>query len=568
MLDLGTAVGYLLLDTSGFEKGISKSMSSFKTLKDSTSTANDKLKAMGSITADVGEKLTKYVALPLAGLAAGSLAAASTFEGAMNKLKSSTGAAEDQMQSFETVLRNVYRGGYGEGYEDIADAIALINQQLGDMSPEQLEQTTESALLLRDVFEYDLNESIRATSALMGNFGISSQEAFDLIAYGAQNGLDFSGELLDTISEYSPQFKKLGLDAYEMFDILASGADAGAWNLDKVGDAIKELSIRAIDMSSTTQEAYAILGLNTQQMAQYFAQGGDAAKGAFNMIIQGLASIEDPVQQSIAGVGLFGTMWEDLGPDVVTQLANISGESKNAKGSINELNEAKMDSFQNQLEETKRMLSDLGVELGLQLLPYVKKLLEFLQNGIEFFAGLDDGTKTFIVTIAALVAALGIGITIVTKLAAAITAISTALGILGVSASVSLPAILAIIAALTVLVGLLVALNSGKDKSDRGGGFVDTRDLSLPKSRVSSGSYASGLDYVPSDRTVDVHEGESIITKQDRRDIMSELDNLSRQNSRPIQINTTIELDGAVLANKQYQYTEQESINRGRPQYT
>lgn len=568
MLDLGTAVGYLLLDTTGFEKGISKSMESFKTLKDGTSTANDKLKAMGSITEDVGNKLTKYVAVPLAGLAAGSLAAASTFEGAMNKLKSSTRATGEQMKNFESVLRSVYRGGYGEGYEDIADAIALIDQQLGELSPEELEQTTEAALLLRDTFEYDLNESIRATNTLMGNFGVSSQEAFDLIAYGAQNGLDFSGELLDTISEYSPQFKKLGLDAYEMFDILASGADAGAWNLDKVGDAIKELSIRAIDMSTTTQEAYAILGLNTQQMAQYFAQGGDAAKGAFNMIIQGLADIEDPVQQSIAGVNLFGSMWEDLGPEVVTQLANMTGASKDAKGSIDELNETKMSSFQSQLEETKRMLSDLGVELGLQLLPYVKKLLEFLQNGIEFFAGLDDGTKTFILTIAGLVAALGIGITIVTKLATAITAVSAALGVLGVSASVSLPALLAIIAALTVLVGLLVALNSGKDESNRGGGFVDTRGINVPTSPVPSGSYASGLDYVPSDRTVKVHEGESIVTKQGTRDLLEGMGNLSRQTTRPIQINTTIELDGAVLANKQYTYNEQESANRGKSQYS
>ena len=76
----------------------------------------------------------------------------------------------------------------------------------------------------------------------------------DLIAAGAQNGLDYSGELLDSISEYSVQFAKLGLDADDMFKIFQKGADTGAFNLDKVGDAVKELSIRVVDGSDTTAE--------------------------------------------------------------------------------------------------------------------------------------------------------------------------------------------------------------------------------------------------------------------------------------------------------------------------
>ena len=64
----------------------------------------------------------------------------------------------------------------------------------------------------------------------------------DLIAEGAQNGLDYSGELLDSISEYSVQFNKVGLGANDMFAIFQKGAESGAFNLDKVGDAVKEFS--------------------------------------------------------------------------------------------------------------------------------------------------------------------------------------------------------------------------------------------------------------------------------------------------------------------------------------
>lgn len=52
-------------------------------------------------------------------------------------------------------------------------------------------------------------ESTRAAKAMMDTFGVSGEEAMSLIAAGAQNGLDYSGELLDSISEYSVQFGKL-----------------------------------------------------------------------------------------------------------------------------------------------------------------------------------------------------------------------------------------------------------------------------------------------------------------------------------------------------------------------
>ena len=60
---------------------------------------------------------------------------------------------------------------------------------------------------------------------MITQFGISADEAYNLMAQGAQNGLDFSGELVDNINEYSVQFGKLGLSAEDMFNIFQSGSD-------------------------------------------------------------------------------------------------------------------------------------------------------------------------------------------------------------------------------------------------------------------------------------------------------------------------------------------------------
>lgn len=42
---------------------------------------------------------------------------------------------------------------------------------------------------------------------------------------------------------------------------------------------------------------------------------------------KGLAEMEDPIAQNTAGVDLFGTMWEDLGPEAVTAMADIQTSS-------------------------------------------------------------------------------------------------------------------------------------------------------------------------------------------------------------------------------------------------
>lgn len=58
-------------------------------------------------------------------------------------------------------------------------------------------------------------------------------------------------------------------------------------------------------------------------MAAKFAAGGDTAKTAFQDTVRALAAMEDPLEQNIAGTDLFGTMWEDLGPEAVAALAEI-----------------------------------------------------------------------------------------------------------------------------------------------------------------------------------------------------------------------------------------------------
>ena len=277
-------------------------------------TASSKLGKFGAAAGKVGKAVgTAFVAVGSAAVAVGTkaLTGAVSLDQAMNQFAASTDTSEEALEDYEDTLKSIYANNYGDSFEDIADAMSTVKQQMGDLDQASLQNITESAFTLRDTFGYDVNESVRAASAMMNQFGVEGDKAMALIASGAQNGLDYSGELLDSISEYSVQFAKVGLDADDMFKIMEKGAETGAWNLDKIGDAVKEMSIRVIDGSDTTAEGFGLIGLNADEMSRKFAAGGDSAKEAFDQTISAIASMEDPIAQSTAGVDLFGTMWED-----------------------------------------------------------------------------------------------------------------------------------------------------------------------------------------------------------------------------------------------------------------
>lgn len=472
MIDVGSAIGYLMLDTSGFEKGFESAFKDMESFIDKTKSTNDRLSAFGSASTKVGSSLTKYVTLPLVGAGTAFTTFAADAESALDSFSAKVGDAVDSTEKYEDVLSSIYENNYGESYEDIADAMGDVVIALGDMDPTNMQEVTESALALRDVYGYDVPESLRTVDTLMNNFGLTAEQAFDYIVKGQQSGLDFSGEFLDTINEYSVQFKKLGFSAEDMFAILKQGADSGAWNLDKIGDAIKEFSIRAIDGSNTTIEGFEAIGLSADDMAQKFASGGDTAKQAFYEVIGALSDMEDPVQQNIAGVNLFGTMWEDLGPEVIEQLANITSETVNTKGAMDELKEVKYDNLSGALGGLSRSLQVAGASLGKYLIPVVESLIGFVQDLTDKFNGLSEGSKQIIVVIGLIAAAIGPVLLIVGKIATGISTFMTVLPTITSTLSTIGTALSGFAAPIAAVIAAVVALKLAWDTNF--GGIRDT----------------------------------------------------------------------------------------------
>lgn len=315
------------------------------------------------------------------------------YDSAVRQAAASTGATAMEIEDLGDVIKGVYANNFGDSWEDVANSVAEVTKNIGGTS-EEIQKATENAIALRDTFGYELQESTRTADMMMKQFGITSDEAFNLIAQGSQYGLDRNGNLLDSLNEYSVHFKQLGFDAEEMFNAFYGGNISGVFDMDKIGDAFKEFGIKVKDGSDTTAEGFKLLGLNSNEMQKAFAAGGESSQEAFYKVLDAFEALEDPIKKNTAGVNLFGTMWEDMGGDAVLTAMNLADEFNGTIDTMGKINEIKYSSFSEVLKGIGRQVEVAALPIGEKLMPYMNDFANFLNEKLppaaEKFANFID----------------------------------------------------------------------------------------------------------------------------------------------------------------------------------
>ncbi|MCM3129019.1 phage tail tape measure protein [Paenibacillus provencensis] len=296
-----------------------------------------------------------------------------------------TGATTEEMAQFKDTIEDIYNANVGEGFKDIADSLVNV-RQVTDLSGEALQNATRDALILRDTFNYDVSETVRTVDALMRNMGLTADEAFNLIAQGSQKGLNRSGDLLDTLNEYSVHFSDAGYSAEEMFSILESGIKNGAFNLDKMGDLMKEFTIRIQSGDKAVSDAMGGLfgSAGRDTIIDGLADGSIQARDALDQIITELDQMEDANQRNEIAVGLFGTQYEDLRDSAVQALQETNGEFSRTLDTMQQMEDVKYDSLIKDIRELGRqMMDEIVIPIGEDLMPTLQNLTEWASDNTD-----------------------------------------------------------------------------------------------------------------------------------------------------------------------------------------
>lgn len=184
-----------------------------------------------------------------------------------------------------------------------------------------------------------------------------------------------------------------------------------------------------------------------------------------------------------------------------------------------------------QLENFREIVKEIGVTFGEVIIPVFGPILNGINNTLKFVAGLDQGTRKFIVTIALMAASIGPLLVGAAKIIEATKTVKEVTGGLGkaihaVSGAnrifssflekttfVKLAKWAALIVAVAVTIWVLIeALNAllGKESSVKG--TIDSlRDLGSNIKKGKIQGYAVGSKYIEQDQLAMIHRGEAVI---------------------------------------------------------
>lgn len=258
---------------------------------------------------------------------------------ASTTLAAKTGLSETAMKKYSAVMKEVRGNNFGEDYSDISSVMAEIVQIMGEMDPSAMQETTEAAITLRDTFEMDVNETIRAADVMVKTMGIDASTVFDLIARGAQNGLNRSGELTDNLTEYSQIWGQAGFSAEEMFSILDNGLKSGAYNLDKVNDYVKEFGNSLAD--GRIEDNLSSFSTETQNLFLQWKNGQASTSDVFYSVIDDLEQMKNKQQALTLASDVWSALGEDNAMQVLTALNDVNDAYANTKGAMESLKEVR-----------------------------------------------------------------------------------------------------------------------------------------------------------------------------------------------------------------------------------
>lgn len=306
---------------------------------------------------------------------------ATELDDAMAKFQAQTGASSGEMNKFKNIARDVWSNNFGENVSDVADMMGRVKQQMQGISDVDLKNVTEDLLTLRDTFDMDENETLRGAQQLMKQFGVSAQEAFDLMATGAQNGLNKSDELGDNIAEYAGKFKQAGYSVEEYFQLMQNGLDGGAYNLDKVNDAINEVTNRIAD--GTINDSLDMFNDKTQDVFKAWQEGGATEKKVINAIVEDIRTTTNEEEKRQKMAKAFGTMGEDFNNGFIQSLTTVGNKYKDVEGAMDKVKEIANGGLKNALSGLGRAFLDSFTPIGELITPILADIVGLITAAIQ-----------------------------------------------------------------------------------------------------------------------------------------------------------------------------------------
>lgn len=449
MFDLGSAVGYLMLDSSGFVSGFGRAQSSMEDFFNTSNSLSDRLGGLSTAMTSAGSTLTTNLTLPLVGLGTAAMKVGNDFEAQMSRVKAISGATGEELKSLKDLALQLgadtsfSASQAAEGMESLASAGFTVDEIM-DAMPGLLDLAASSGA--------DLGVSTEIAASAIRGFGLEASEAghvADVFAEAAARTNAQTEDMGEAMKYIAPVAKAMGQSLEETAAAIGIMSDAGI----KGSQAGTSLRAALSRLAKPTQEMYSIM--KELGLSFYDAQGNMIPLNSIvSELEEGMSDLTQE-QRNNALVTLFGQeslsgmlSLMERGSD---ELVSLTKSFEEADGSAKEMSDTMLDNTSGAIEAMFGSIETLGIKVQEVLAPAITDAVKGITDFVNSLSGMDEENLKLVVGISAIVASIGPLLLVGGKIIGTISTISGLLSGAGISLAALTGPIGIVIGAVTAL---------------------------------------------------------------------------------------------------------------------
>lgn len=418
-VNVGQAVGYLMLDTSNFTSGFKSALSDLRTFQDSSSTTKDKLASLSSAMGQTGKSMTKFVTLPLAGVGAAMVKTTADFEAGMSQVQAISGATGEDLKALSDKAKEM---GAVTKFSATESAEALKYMAMAGWDTQKMLDGLPGVMNLAAASGEDLGTVSDIVTDSLTALGMKAEEAghfADVLAQASSKSNTNVGLMGETFKYVAPLAGSLGYSCEDVAIAIGLMANAGIKG-SQAGTALRSVLTRMAKPTKESADAMQALGLEITnadgsmkplndvmvQLRQSFSGLTEDQKASYAAMLGG--------QEAMSGLlAIVNASDEDFNK-LVEQINNADGAAEQMANTM-------QDNLSGQITILKSTIEGISISFGEIMLPVVKAVVRGLQSFATWLNNTSETTKKVIAVVATVLAILGPALLIGSKLISGIT---------------------------------------------------------------------------------------------------------------------------------------------------
>ena len=358
---------------------------------------------MGESLQGIGKALTLGVTAPLVGVGIKSVKTASEFEAAMSKVKAISGATGGDFKRLEDIAM---RMGRTTKFTAIESAEALKYMGMAGWKTDQMIAGLPPIMNLAAASGENLGTVSDIVTDALTAFGMKATDAgrfCDVLAAAATNSNTDVYKMGETFKYVAPVAGALGYSVEDTAVALGLMASSGIKS-SQAGTALRSAFTRLVKPTKEVEKGLAMIGLKADDFrGKSLHETIDILRDSF----QGLdgdqkAQIASMVfgQRAMSGMlGIINASEEDYN--------KLSKAIQNSSGSAEEMANIMNDNLHGDFVKLQSAIEGAAIAIGKKLSPYIRDLVQKINEWVDWFNELDPATQDLIVRLGIFAAAIG-----------------------------------------------------------------------------------------------------------------------------------------------------------------